>query len=80
MKIVIFWKTRDEALRNRIKAYFHISGMTINKEAVADITPGQRDKFYEGEKLGYYEITQRPIPKWHTEQTLPIQMKSSETK
>lgn len=63
MLYVIFWKTNDYQRIKAIKQYFNISGMTINKEAVANVSPDKEEKFFQGEQLGYYDIARgRPIP------------------
>lgn len=65
MLYVIFWKTRDYNRVNAIKRYFNIPFMTINKESVADVPPEKEEKFRQGEALGFYEITKRPIPDYY---------------
>ena len=65
MLYVIFWKTRDYKRIEAIKKYFNIPFMTVNKESVADVPPEKEEKFREGESLGLYEITKRPVPDYY---------------
>lgn len=65
MLYVIFWTTRDYNRINAIKRFFGIKMMTVNKESVADIPPELESKFREGDALGFYKITNRPIPDYY---------------
>ena len=68
MLYVINWITRDYNRINAIKKYFGFTGMTLNGESVCDIPEDKDAKFHEGAALGYYQITNKPVPKYYYEQ------------
>lgn len=67
MIYVINWITRDYNRINAIKRYFGIKGTTLNGESVCDIPDDKDEKFKEGAELGFYRLTNKPVPDYYYE-------------
>lgn len=57
MKLTIYWVTKDESIRARIRKRFGIHwGMTVNKETQVEIRDDDMDLLRETEKRGFIQI------------------------
>ena len=57
MKLTIYWVTKDESIRARIRKRFCIPwGMTVNKETKVEIRDEDMDLLRETEKRGFIQI------------------------
>ena len=57
MKLTIYWVTKDESIRARIRKRFGIPwGMTVNKETKVEIRDEDMDLLRETEKRGFIQI------------------------
>ena len=57
MKLTIYWVTKDESIRARIRKRFGIPwGMTVNKETKVEIRDEDMDLLRETEKRGFTQI------------------------
>ena len=54
MKLTIYWVTKDESIRARIRKRFGIPwGMTVNKETTAEISDEDMELLREVERRGF---------------------------
>ncbi|WP_443689166.1 hypothetical protein [Paraprevotella xylaniphila] len=57
MRLTIYWSTKDESIRSRIRKRFGIPcGMTVNKETKADIRDEDMELLRETERRGFIQI------------------------
>lgn len=57
MRLTIYWSTKDESIRARIRKRFGIPcGMTVNKETKADIRDEDMELLRETERRGFIQI------------------------
>ena len=57
MKLTIYWVTKDESIRARIRKRFGIPwGKTVNKETKVEIRDEDMDLLRETEKRGFIQI------------------------
>jgi hypothetical protein len=56
VRVVIYWKTRDEAKLKRIMEKFRFYTMTVNRLSVGSLTEEEMQLLEEVERLGYVEI------------------------
>lgn len=57
MKTIVYWKTKDTHIIDRIRKRYNIrQGMTVNGENVVEINDAQYKELQEVEKLGYIQI------------------------
>lgn len=57
MKLTIYWVTKDESIRARIRKRFGIPwGMTVNKETTAEISDEDMELLREVERRGFIQI------------------------
>ena len=56
VRVVVYWKTRDEAKMKRIMEKFRFYTMTVNRLSVGSLTEEEMQLLEEVERLGYIEI------------------------
>lgn len=57
MKLTIYWVTKDESIRARIRKRFCIPwGMTVNKETQVEIRDEDMELLREVERRGFIQI------------------------
>lgn len=57
MRLTIYWSTKDESIRSRIRKRFCIPcGMTVNKDTKADIRDEDMELLRETERRGFIQI------------------------
>ena len=56
VRVVVYWKTRDEAKTKKIMEKFGFYTMTVNKLSVGSLTEEEMQLLEEVERLGYVEI------------------------
>lgn len=61
MKKIIYWKTKDRATMAKIKRTFGISGITVNGESIAEVTPENEDAFNGCIRRGFFITRNKPI-------------------
>ena len=56
VRVVVYWKTRDQAKIKKIMEKFGFYTMTVNKLSVGSLTEEEMQLLEEVERLGYVEI------------------------
>lgn len=56
VRVVVYWKTKDEAKLKRIMEKFRFYTMTVNRLSVGSLTEEEMQLLEEVERLGYVEI------------------------